>query len=46
MKKFEVKQYGGKLYISSDGWNSTTTDPDMVRRELDKWLDQCTELDA
>jgi len=45
MKEFNVEQYGGKLHICSDGW-STTGDPDTVRRELDKWLDECTELDA
>ena len=34
MKEFEVKQYGGKLHIFSDGWYSTTRDPDTVRREV------------
>ena len=46
MKNFEVSQYGGKLHIFSDGWPSTTRDPDTVRREVNKWLEQCTELDA
>ena len=45
MKIFEVQQYGGKLHIYSDGWCSTG-DPDAVRREINKWLEQCTELEA
>lgn len=42
MKSFTVEQYGGKLHIFSDGW-SMVGDHDMCRRELDKWLDECTE---
>ena len=45
MKEFKVELWDGMLHIFSDGW-STTGDPDTVRRELNKWLDQCTELDA
>ena len=46
MKKFEVQQFGGKLQIFSDDWYSTTRNPDTVRREINKWLEQCTELEA
>lgn len=44
MKQFQVEQYGGKLHIMSDGWH-IVGDEDRAKRELGKWLEQCTDID-
>jgi len=46
MKEFKVELWDGMLHIFSDGWSTTTCDPDMAKREFNKFLDECTELYA